>query len=101
MDEIRTIGIDLGKNVFHLACMDEACEVVKRRKCTRPQLFAFFRNLLPQVLTLSSCLRHSSEHSHLPEVHGRRRTGSTPNSSRAWKLWLQGLYFCDRYQGSA
>lgn len=55
MDEIGTIGIDLGKNVFHLVCMDEAGGVVKRRKCTRPQLFAFFRNMEPVLVGMEAC----------------------------------------------
>lgn len=55
MDDIRTIGIDLGKNVFHLVCMDETGEVVKRRKCTRPQLFAFFSNLEPVLVGMEAC----------------------------------------------
>lgn len=55
MNEIRTVGIDLGKNVFHLVCMDEAGEIVKRRKCTRPQLFAFFRNLEPALVGMEAC----------------------------------------------
>ena len=55
MNDIRTVGIDLGKNVFHLVCMDEAGEIVKRRKCTRPQLFAFFRNLEPSLVGMEAC----------------------------------------------
>lgn len=55
MNDIRTVGIDLGKNVFHLVCMNEAGEIVKRRKCTRPQLFAFFRNLEPSLVGMEAC----------------------------------------------
>lgn len=55
MNDIRTVGIDLGKNVFHLVCMDEAGEIVKRRKCTRPQLFAFFKNLRPVLIGMEAC----------------------------------------------
>ena len=44
MNEVHVVGIHLGKNVFHLICMNEAGVVVKRRRRTRPQLFAFFRN---------------------------------------------------------
>ena len=55
MNDIRTVGIDLGKNVFHLVCMAEAGEIVKRRKCTRPQLFAFFKNLQPVLIGMEAC----------------------------------------------
>ncbi|SDM07422.1 Transposase, partial [Aliiruegeria lutimaris] len=47
MTEIAVVGIDLGKNVFHLIAMDGAGNIVKRRKYTRPQLFALFRSLPP------------------------------------------------------
>lgn len=55
MNNIQAIGIDLGKNVFHLVCMDDAGEIVKRRKCTRPQLFAFFANLEPVLVGMEAC----------------------------------------------
>lgn len=55
MTDISTVGIDLGKNVFHLVCMDEAGQIVKRRKCSRPQLFAFFRGLEPILVGMEAC----------------------------------------------
>ncbi len=55
MTEIRTVGIDLGKNVFHLICMDAEGCVVKRRRCTRPQLFAFFRSREPVLVGMEAC----------------------------------------------
>jgi transposase len=55
MTDIRTVGIDLGKNVFHLICMDAEGRVVKRRRCTRPQLFAFFRGLEPALVGMEAC----------------------------------------------
>ena len=36
--EIRTIGIDLGKTVFHLVGVTARGEVVVRKKCSRLQL---------------------------------------------------------------
>ena len=32
MNEIRVIGLDLGKNVFHVVCIDALGQIVKRRK---------------------------------------------------------------------
>ena len=55
MNDIKVIGLDLGKHVFHLVCMDAGGRVVKRRKCTRPQLFAFFRNLSPVLVGMEAC----------------------------------------------
>ena len=36
--EIHTIGIDLGKTVFHLVGLNVRGEVVVRKKCSRDQL---------------------------------------------------------------
>jgi hypothetical protein len=36
--EIRTIGIDLGKTVFHLAGVNARGEVVVVKECSRTQL---------------------------------------------------------------
>jgi transposase len=41
--EIRTIGIDLGKTVFHLAGVNTRGEVVVRKKCSRTQLLRSHR----------------------------------------------------------
>ena len=43
--EIRTIGIDLGKTVFHLAGVNRRGEVVVRKKCSRTQLLGFTSKL--------------------------------------------------------
>ena len=43
--EIRTIGIDLGKTVFHFVGADARGEVVVRKKCSRIQLLRFTSNL--------------------------------------------------------
>ena len=40
--KIRQIGIDIGKTTFHLVALDEANEMVVRRKFTRSQLIGFF-----------------------------------------------------------
>jgi|HubBroStandDraft_6_1064221.scaffolds.fasta_scaffold1027477_2 hypothetical protein len=43
--EIHTIGIDLGKTVFHLVGVNVRGEVVARKKCSRTQLLRFTSNL--------------------------------------------------------
>jgi len=42
--QIHTIGIDLGKTVFHLVGLNLGGEVVVRRKCSRTQLLQFTAN---------------------------------------------------------
>ena len=39
--ELHTIGIDLGKTVFHLVGLNMLGEVVVRKKCSRKQLLHF------------------------------------------------------------
>jgi len=41
--ELHTIGIDLGKTVFHLVGLDLRGEVVVRKKFSRTQLLRFVR----------------------------------------------------------
>ena len=64
--EIRTIGIDLGKTVFHLVGVNARGEVVVRKKCSRTQL-----------------LRFHIEPSRVPDRHGglRRISFSRPRSA--------------------
>ena len=43
--EIRTIGIDLGRTVFHLVGPNARGEVAVRKKCSRDQILRFTANL--------------------------------------------------------
>ena len=53
--EIDTIGIDLGKTVFHLVGLNRAGEVVVRRKFSRPQLLRFTANLRVRLIGMEAC----------------------------------------------
>ena len=53
--ELDTIGIDLGKTVFHLVGVNRAGEVVVRRKFSRPQLLRFTANLRVRLIGLEAC----------------------------------------------
>ena len=53
--EIRTIGIDLGKTVFHLVGLNAAGEVVLRKKCSRKQLLQFTANLQVGLMGMEAC----------------------------------------------
>jgi transposase len=58
--EIRTIGIDLGKTVFHLVGVDARGEVVVRKKCSRLQLLRFISNLRECLIGMEACGGHTS-----------------------------------------
>ena len=53
--EIRTIGIDLGKTVFHLVGVNARGEVVVRKKCSRTQLLRFTSNLPSCLIGMEAC----------------------------------------------
>ncbi|HUD57544.1 MAG TPA: IS110 family transposase [Terracidiphilus sp.] len=53
--EIRTIGIDLGKTVFHLAGVNARGEVVVVKKCSRTQLLRFTSNLRKCLIGMEAC----------------------------------------------
>nr|CAC9197547.1 Uncharacterised protein [Escherichia coli]CAC9209395.1 Uncharacterised protein [Citrobacter werkmanii] len=45
MENIALIGIDLGKNSFHIHCRDRRGKAVYRKKFTRPKLIEFFGDM--------------------------------------------------------
>lgn len=53
--EIRTIGIDLAKTVFHLVGVNARGEVVVRKKCSRTQLLRFTSNLRVCLIGMEAC----------------------------------------------
>src|SRR5215469_4328425 len=53
--EICTIGIDLGKTVFHLVGLNARGEVVVRKKCSRTQLLRFTSNLRSCLIGMEAC----------------------------------------------
>jgi hypothetical protein len=53
--ELYTIGIDLGKTVFHLVGLNRRVEVVVRKKLSRPQLLRFTANLHVQLIGMEAC----------------------------------------------
>jgi transposase len=53
--EIRTIGVDLGKTVFHLVAVNARGEVVVRKKCSRIQLLRFTSNLRDCLIGMEAC----------------------------------------------
>ena len=53
--EIHTIGIDLGKTVFHLVGLNVHGEVVVRKKFSRKQLLRFTANLQVALIGMEAC----------------------------------------------
>ena len=53
--EIRTIGIDLGKTIFHLVGVNARGEIVVRKKCSRTQLLRFTSKLRACLIGMEAC----------------------------------------------
>ena len=53
--ELHTIGIDLGKTVFHLVGLNLRGEVVVRKKLSRKQLLHFTANLQVKLIGMEAC----------------------------------------------
>jgi transposase len=54
--KIAVIGIDIGKNVFHLIGLDHRGAIVLKRKLSRGQLESFFVNLPPCLIGMEACV---------------------------------------------
>ena len=52
---ITVIGIDIGKNSFHLHTVYNGGSTVKRKKLTRPQLYEFVNQLSPCTIAMEAC----------------------------------------------
>jgi transposase len=55
MREITTIGLDLAKNVFQVHGVNEAGEVVTRKRLRRGQMLTFFAGLSPCLIGMEAC----------------------------------------------
>jgi transposase len=53
--KLQALGIDLGKNLFHLVGLDSSGEVVIRKRCSRTQVLTFTANLQVQVIGMEAC----------------------------------------------
>ena len=52
--EIHTIGIDLGKTLFHLVGVDSGGTAVRKR-CSRAQLLAYTANIPMHRIGMEAC----------------------------------------------
>ena len=55
MGDITTIGLDLAKNVFQVHGVDEAGNVVMRKRLRRGQVLAFFAGIPPCLVGMEAC----------------------------------------------
>lgn len=55
MAEIRTIGLDLAKNVFQPHGADASGRAVLRWRLRRAQVLAFFSQLPPCIVAIEAC----------------------------------------------
>jgi transposase len=53
--ELHTLGVDLGKAVFHAVGLNERGDVVMRKKFSRTQLLRFTANLKVDLIGMESC----------------------------------------------
>jgi transposase len=53
--KICTIGIDLGKTVFHLIGLDEQGKVIAKKRCSRSQLLAYTANIPAALIGMEAC----------------------------------------------
>jgi transposase len=53
--DLHTIGIDLGKTIFHLVGLNQRGEVVVRKKFSRAQLLRFTANRQVQLIGMEAC----------------------------------------------
>ena len=55
MKEIKTIGVDLAKNVFHLVGCNQWGKIVMKKKLKRSQMINFFANLPVCLVGVEAC----------------------------------------------
>lgn len=53
--KVVRLGIDLGKNTFHLFGVDESGTVVMKKKLNRKKLLEYFANLSPCLVGMEAC----------------------------------------------
>src|SRR5262252_4759368 len=54
---IATIGIDIGKNTFHVIGLDDKGAIILRHKLSRGQVYARLANIPPCLIGMEACVR--------------------------------------------
>ena len=55
---IAVIGIDIGKNSFHVVGLDQRGAIVLRQKWSRGQVESRFANMPPCLIGMEACVGH-------------------------------------------
>lgn len=55
MDEIKLVGVDIGKSAFHVVGVDTSGAVQLKRRCSRPQFLALMAKLTDCVVAMEAC----------------------------------------------
>lgn len=55
MSNTHIVGIDLGKNSFHIATHDQNGHELFRKKLSRNKLLEFLSNIEPTIIAMESC----------------------------------------------
>src|ERR1700751_5920072 len=53
---IAVVGIDIGKNSFHIVALDDRGAIVVRQKWSRSQIEARFANMPPCLIGMEACV---------------------------------------------
>jgi transposase len=56
LEAVATIGIDIGKNTFHLIGLDKKGAIVLRQKLSRGQIETRFANMAPCLIGMEACV---------------------------------------------
>ncbi len=52
---IKTIGLDIAKTIFHLVCLDQYGNQLLKKKLRRRQVLIYFANLEPCIIAIEGC----------------------------------------------
>ena len=86
---IAVVGIDIGKNSFHIVCLDQRGAIVLRQKRSRGQVEVRFANMPPCLVGMEACVGAHHLNRKLTQlsallittVKGRQKSASPPKLS--------------------
>src|SRR6266700_4680476 len=70
LEAVATIGIDIGKNTFHLIGLDKMGAIVLRQKLSRGQVDTRLANMPPCLIGMEACVgaHHLSRQASAPRI---------------------------------
>ena len=84
---LASIGIDIGKEVFHVVGFSTDGRIAFRRKIKRLSLVETFKRLPPSIVGMEACLRErsASEYGFGTQLHGSIATSWQPPWPTNWR----------------